>query len=82
MLNIRPVLAHCIISSKSIWYLLLPLLFPLVLRVLQHLFFPQVKEVGGVCVELKRLLVVIPTETNPEKVMTINNRLLMQSHVK
>lgn len=54
--------------SQLAVYLLLPLLFPLVLSVLQHLFFPQVKEVGGVGVELKCFLVVIPAETNTRMV--------------
>lgn len=50
--------------SKAELYLLLPLLFPLILGVLQHLFLPQVEEVGGIGVELKCFLVVIPTETD------------------
>lgn len=44
-------------------HLLLPLLFPLILRVLQHLLLPQVKEVRRVRVELEGLLVVVPAET-------------------
>lgn len=43
-------------------YLLLPLLFPLILRVLQHLLLPQVEEVGRIRVEFKCFLVVIPEE--------------------
>jgi hypothetical protein len=41
-------------------HLLSSLLLPLVLRGLQHLFFPQHEEVGGVCVELQRILLIIP----------------------
>lgn len=41
-------------------YLLFPPLLPLVLRVLQHLFSPQVKEVGRVGVELQTLLPIVP----------------------
>lgn len=44
----------------ALHYLLFPLLLPLVLCVLQHLLSPQVKEVGGVCVELQPLLTIIP----------------------
>ena len=57
-------------NSEPALYLLLSLLFSLVLGVLQHLFFPQVKEVGGVCVEFKRVLLVIPTVMNTEKIIT------------
>ena len=59
----------------TVLYLLLPLLFPLVLCVLQHLFLPQVKEVGWVSVELKCFLVVIPTETDTRKVTQVNKCL-------
>lgn len=45
-------------------YLLLPLLFPLILCVLQHLLLPQIEEVGGISVELKCLLVIIPALTS------------------
>lgn len=41
-------------------HLLFPSLLPLVLRVLQHLLSPQVKEVGWVGVELQALLPIIP----------------------
>ena len=44
----------------ALHYLLFPLLLPLVLCVLQHLLSPQVKEVGGVGVELQPLLTIIP----------------------
>lgn len=35
-----------------------------VLGVLQHLFLPQVKEVGGIRVELQGLFPIIPTGEN------------------
>lgn len=49
-------------------YLLLPLLFPLVLCILEHLFLPQVKKVRGIGVEFKCFLVVIPTKIDNKKV--------------
>lgn len=43
-------------------YLLFPPLLPLVLRVLQHLLSPQVKEVGRVGVELQAFFPVVPAD--------------------
>ncbi len=58
--------------TRTDFYLLLPLLFPLILGVLQHLLLPQVEEVGGISVELKRFLVVIPTEADTNKVKQVH----------
>ncbi len=43
-------------------YLLFPPFLPLVLRVLQHLLSPQVKEVRRIGVELQALLPIVPAE--------------------
>lgn len=53
----------------QLYYLLLPFLFPFVLSVLQHLFFPQVKKVGGVGVKLQGFLVIISKQTNTKRVI-------------
>lgn len=47
-----------------------------VLGVLQHLLLPQVKEVGGVGVELKCFLVIIPTQTDTKKVIQVEKKCL------
>lgn len=51
----------CSESLQTDLYLLLPFLFPLILCVLKHLLLPEVEEVGGISVELKCFLVIIPT---------------------
>lgn len=47
-------------TRQIVLHLLLPLLFPLVFCVLQHLLLPQVKEVRRICIELERFLVIVP----------------------
>lgn len=49
-----------ITNCRFVLDLLLALLFPLILRVLQHLLLPQVKEVRRICIELEGFLVIIP----------------------
>lgn len=59
-------------------HLLLPLLFPLVLCVLQHLLLPQVKEVRRIGVEFKRFLVVVSTGTGSQQVQNVD--MCLNSH--
>lgn len=51
------------VFQSDVSYFLLPLLFPLILCVLQHLLLPQVKEVRRICIELESFLVIIPKQT-------------------
>lgn len=61
---------YMLLCKHTHTHLLPPLLLAFVLGGLQHLLFPQVEEVGGVSVELERILLVIPERKEREKVGT------------